>query len=138
MKTVTITTIAFVFMIAVWALVQYQKSEDQWGKGYGDCMESVIRTLVKCDEVRIGNLVIDEPNAYVTNITFFALDPNLFIEMNGANSTLTDSTFSCMVSDDFKDRFESKPEIEQRIEWDETPGIIIEDITFAEPNEVKE
>ena len=80
--------------------------EDRWGDGYEDCMESVIKALMTCDEVRIGNLIVNEPYTYVSDIVFFALDPNMAIEINGSDSTITGCTFSYTVSDDFKDRFE--------------------------------
>ena len=92
-----------------------EANRERYFDGYDSCMEEVIRTLVKCDEVRIGNLIINEPNAYVANTVFFILDPNLVIidvSCDATNMTVVDNTFSCMVSDDFKDRFKPN-EVEQ-------------------------
>ena len=85
--------------------------EDRWGDGYDDCMESVIRALATCDEVRIGNLIIDAPNVTVTNSVFFAIDPNMaWIEagMDAVNLTIQDNLIISLVSNDFKDRFKRK------------------------------
>ena len=69
-----------------------------WSRGYGTCMTDVVTSLASHDEVYLGNLVINEPNAYVSDVTFFVVDPNqwgvLFDDV--ADGTVIDCTFSSL------------------------------------------
>jgi len=68
-----------------------------WSRGYTECMNDVVVALASCEEVRLGNLIINEPNVSVSDMTFFVVDPNQWgIVMNGAGGTVSDGTFNCL------------------------------------------
>lgn len=67
-----------------------------WSRGYTECMTDVINALARHDEVRIGNLVVNEPNTHVSDITFFGIDPNVFIEVAVPNVTISGGKFNAM------------------------------------------
>lgn len=73
---------------------------ESWSRGYTDCMNHVVEALVKHDEVRIGNLVVNEPNTYVSDITFFVVDPNVYGVVVEANDvTITDGSYSSLCTE---------------------------------------
>ena len=62
---------------------------EHYSEGYNAAMVRVVETLAQTDEVRIGNLIIKEPNSIVdlSNTAFFVIDPNLFAVTIDANNT---------------------------------------------------
>lgn len=76
-------------------LENYQ--HESWIRGYADCMNHVVDALISHDEVRLGNLVINEPNAYVSDITFFVVDPNLMgVVINAEDSIMMDCYYNSL------------------------------------------
>ena len=71
------------------------QDNESWQRGYSECMDDVVKALVAHDEVYLGNLVVNEPNAVISDITFFVIDPNQWAaEINACNVTVSNGTWN--------------------------------------------
>ena len=78
-----------------------------WSRGYTECMNDVVVALASCDEVRMGNLIINKPNTTISDMVFFFVDPNMYavacyktlnhpIDVNAPNVTFMNGTYRAL------------------------------------------
>ena len=67
-----------------------------WSRGYTECMNDVVVALATCDEVRMGNLIINKPNTTISDMVFFFVDPNMYIDVNAPNVTFMNGTYRAL------------------------------------------
>jgi len=94
----TITVVVFTFInFWLYQTIIDTPNHESWSRGYTECMSDVIDALVTHDEVRLGNLVINEPNAYVHDVVFFVVDPNQMGAVVNANfATFEDCSYNAL------------------------------------------
>jgi hypothetical protein len=103
MKTLTCGACVIFLLAGIglgWFVEKEMAEHKAWSRGYTECMQDVVGALAKHDEVRLGNLVVSEPNTTVTDTTFFVVDPNQFgAVIDAVDVTVTNNYFSSVCDD---------------------------------------
>lgn len=92
---IIINVLAICWIITFCLFNSDMELHESWSRGYSECMNDVVEALASHDEVRLGNLIVNEPNTAVTDITFFVVDPNqLGVVLDAADGSVCDCDFN--------------------------------------------